>query len=237
VKGALVEFSTAFGASVPNVIAFQFNPETLKRTWTQPEPKSAGSNPLGVAGMPGEAYSLTLMLDITDELAGLPGSPGTADATATGLGSRIAALEMLMFPVPAEQMPGRGTDRRTTSATPAAQVPAVLFIWGLGPQGPPQPTPGNPAPPPPSAGRILPVRITTLSITETLFDPRLNPTHATVDLSFRVLTPTELAVVAGPLKDFAAGAYQYSQRQRERLALVNLTASASAFPLPPLPKA
>ncbi len=233
-KGALVEVSKSFGASVPNVIAFQFNPETLKRTWTQPEPRTGGGNPLGATGDPGEAYSLTLMLDITDELAGDPLSPGAADAVAAGLGSRIAALEMLMFPVAAtDRLPGGGSFKRTSTATPATQVPAVLFVWGVGPMAMPPPPPMPPSPPAP--GRILPVRITALSITETLFDDRLNPTHATVELSFRVLTPKELDVVAEPMKTVANAAYKYTQVRREALALINLRASASAFPLPPLP--
>lgn len=230
-KGALVEFSPAFGASMPNVIVFQFNPETLRRTWTQPEAESDfGANPLGVHGTPGEAYALTLMLDITDELAGDPTSPGTIDAKAAGLGSRLSALEMLMFPVPSDGMMtdptgggagpadgAGGTDSSTggSSDTPAAQVPAVLFIWG--------------------AGRILPVRITALSITEKLFDTNLNPTQAEVELGFRVMTPEELESVTGPFKTIAVAAYNYSQTRRETLALFNLRNAAGAFDLPPIP--
>ena len=217
-KGALVEFSSAFGASTPNVIAFQFNPETLRRTWTQPEAATAGGNPLGVRGMPGESYALTLMLDATDELAGDPRSPRTIDAVAGGLGSRIAALEMLMFPVPVPATggaPGGSASRPRGRGTPAAQVPAVLFIWG--------------------AARILPVRITALSITEKLFDARLNPTHATVELSFRVMTPQELDAVTGPFKNIAGAAYRYTQTKREAMALFNLSAAAGTLDLPPLP--
>jgi len=234
VKGALVEVARSSGASTPNFIAFQYNPETLKRTWTQPEPRTGGGNPLGVTGDPAEAYSLTLMLDATDELAGNPLSPGTTDAMTAGLGSRIAALEMLMFPVdPTDRPPGGGSFKRTSSATPAGQVPAVLFIWGVG--GPTAlPPPSMPASPPAQV-RILPVRITGLSITETLFDDRLNPTHATVELSFRVLTDKELKAVPEPMKTVANAAYKYSLVRREALALINLRASTSAFRLPPLP--
>ena len=209
-KGVLLEFANAFGSTVPNVIAFQFNPETLRRTWTQPAPSPAGGNPLGVQGDPGEAYALTLMLDITDVLEGDENSPLVRDAAAAGLGSRIAALEMLMFPV-ASARPARGPSR----STPTAQVPAVLFVWG--------------------PNRMLPVRITALSITETLFDPLLNPTHATVELGFRVLTPKELEKVTGPFKTIASAAYQAAQRKRETLALFNLSTTAGSFNLPPIP--
>ena len=39
----------------------------------------------------------------------------------------------------------------------------------------------------------MPVRVTSLSITETLYDEDLNPRHAEAELSLRVLTPPELA--------------------------------------------
>lgn len=216
-KGVLVEFASAFGKSVPNVIAFQFNPETLRRTWTQPVANTAGGNPLGVQGAPGEAYALTLMLDITDAFGDNPSSPGAADAIAGGLRSRIAALEMLMFPVAAASPATSvgGTSGKSSRSTPSAQVPAVLFVWG--------------------PGRILPVRITTLSITESLFDALLNPTHATVELGFRVMTPKELDNVTGPFKDIALAAYQFSQGQRETLALFNLSTAAGSLNLPPIP--
>jgi hypothetical protein len=97
---------------------------------------------------------------------------------------------------------------------PAAQVPAVLFVWGL--------------------GRILPVRLTGLTISETLFDDKLNPTRAEAQIELRVLTPDELKS-AGPLKDLATAAYDYSQKKRELLALFNLNNASAAIELPPLP--
>ena len=53
-KGALIEFVPAFGRRLPNVVVFQFNPETLRHSWSQP-PHAAqsgqpGSNPLAVPG-------------------------------------------------------------------------------------------------------------------------------------------------------------------------------------------
>lgn len=37
IKGALVEFMETFLLPLPNVIIFQFNPETMTHTWTQPQ--------------------------------------------------------------------------------------------------------------------------------------------------------------------------------------------------------
>jgi hypothetical protein len=94
-------------------------------------------------------------------------------------------------------------------------VPAVLFVWG--------------------PARILPVRITALTITETLFDALLRPTRATAELGFRVLTSKELTNVTGPFKTVARAAYERSQSQRELLALANLQHAKDAVGLPPIP--
>jgi len=92
---------------------------------------------------------------------------------------------------------------------PQSQVPTVLFVWG--------------------PGRILPVKVTNLSVTEKLYDGLLNPTHAEATISLRVLTPDELEYVTGPLKDIAKAVYAYSQGLRQVLALANLANSAESI--------
>lgn len=197
-KGALVEFASSFSMAVPNVVVFQFNPETLRHTWSQPPADTSGANPLAVKGAPGEAFSFTLSMDATDELVG-PGFPPL------GLASRIAALEKLMFPVSAsstDTLGGVANAGGQQRSVPASQLPTVLFVWG--------------------PGRILPVRIASLTITEKIFDDLLYPTHADAALELRVLTPTELDAVTGPLADLARAAYDAAQSQRSILALANL---------------
>ena len=92
---------------------------------------------------------------------------------------------------------------------PESQTPVVLFVWG--------------------PGRIVPVRVTTLTITEKLYDPLLNPTHADAQLGLRVLTPEELLVVSGPLAPVAKAAYLYSQGLRQVLAVANLANVAESI--------
>jgi hypothetical protein len=70
-----------------------------------------------------------------------------------------------------------------------------------------------------------------------LFDGLLNPTHATVELGFRVLTLKELANVKGTFKALATAAYRASRLERETLALANLATTAGSFSLPPIPGA
>ena len=111
IKGALVEFMQTFLVPVPNVIVFQFNPETMTHTWTQPAPDPSGanqgeqSNPLAVKGVPGESFSFTLALDATDLIAS-GGATEAGIASASGVYTRLAALEMLQYPVPAPPTAG-----------------------------------------------------------------------------------------------------------------------------------
>jgi hypothetical protein len=226
IRGALIEFMPAFGTTLPNVIVFQFNPETMTHAWTQPEAVHGGAavsgvepNPLAVKGQPGESFTFTLMLDAAEPIADDELVAGPV-ARVSGIYSRLAALEMLQFPVPADpaaQLAGRASAAAQAAQAagvpakrlvpeqrpiPENQLPTVLFVWG--------------------PGRIVPVRVIALSTTEKLYDQLLNPTHAEVGITLRVLTEKELTFVTGPLKDVASGAYRYSQHARELLALVNL---------------
>jgi hypothetical protein len=221
-RGALIEFMPAFGIPLPNVIVFQFNPETMTHAWTQPEaagsPGTAGSNPLAVRGNPGESFTLTIAMDASEPIA--DGSPvsGTL-ASVSGVYTWLAALEMLQYPVPSDDASalvgavsaaiGGGASADVARPVPQNQVPTVLFVWG--------------------PGRILPVRVTSLSITERLYDGFLNPTHAEANITLRVMTPEELVYVTGPLADIARGAYDYSQGLREVLALANLGNAAESI--------
>jgi len=232
IKGALIEFMQTFLVPLPNVIVFQFNPETMTHTWTQPAPDSAArqgeqSNPLAVKGVPGESFSFNLAMDAGDVIAS--GSAVVADiASASGVYTRLAALEMLQYPVPSPAGGLLGTVSASVSASvsaggisvgastgaqattvPKAQLPTVLFVWG--------------------PGRILPVRVTTLTITEKLYDATLNPTHAEAQLGLQVLTPDELNAVTGPLADIAKIAYAYSQGLRQVLAARNLANAADSI--------
>ena len=73
-RGALVEFMPTGLIPIPNIIVFQYNPESMTHAWTQPEAPTAGpnqttTNPLAVKGNPGESFSFTLALDAADSIA------------------------------------------------------------------------------------------------------------------------------------------------------------------------
>jgi hypothetical protein len=226
-KGALVAFTPTFlPVPVPDVIVFQYNPETMMHTWVQEQPErmpgEETSNPLAVNGMPGETFSFTLAMNSNEEIAdGSP--PAAAIAQASGIYSRLAALELLLYPTQASNtLLGTvsaaitsalsGASTGVTRTVPEAVLPLTLFIWG--------------------PGRIVPVRITDLTITEQLYDAALNPTYVEANVSLRVLTPAELAAVSADndvLASLATVAYDYTLTLRRTLATANLANAAESI--------
>ncbi len=79
---------------------------------------------------------------------------------------------------------------------PPQKVPRILFIWG--------PT------------RVLPVRITSMSINEKQYDMLLNPVEAEVQIGLQV------ASAPPPSDAVAVGAWQYSQMIKDTQATLNL---------------
>ncbi len=241
-KGALVSFMPAgpLGLpSLPNVVVFQINPETITHAWTeatapQPPASAEGKQPthisaLATTGDPSESFSFTLMLDSDQQIIDGASDPiGFALASASGVYSRLAALEMLQFPnkppggalmgavTAATNATGMGAGGGTQPSVPTMMVPIVIFIWG--------------------PFRVLPVRVTAFSVTEKQFDTLLNPTHAEAQITLQVLTPDDLATVPDTLASVARAAYTYTQSVREVAALANLgEAAASILGMLPAP--
>src|SRR5262249_25927334 len=75
-------------------------------------------------------------------------------------------------------------------------APMTLFVW--------------------SAKRIVPVRLTDVSITEEAFDPTLNPIHAKISLGMRVLSIDDLN-----FDDKGGSLYMTYQQQKESMARLN----------------
>jgi hypothetical protein len=223
-RGALIEFTESFPLPVPNLILFQYNPETMTHTWTPSKsgginaPEQRPHNPLSISGPPEEAFSFNLVMDSNDTIA--DGFPGTADlAKASGVYPRLAALEMLLFPT---APPGGGLIGTISSAlnlsagpskatsVPAGQLPTIFFVWGL--------------------GRIAPVRLSSFTITEKLYDSELlSPVHAEAQIELKVLTAPELQFITGKLGTLARAAAKYTTGVRETLALANLANSTESI--------
>jgi hypothetical protein len=106
---------------------------------------------------------------------------------------------------------GGGSSSGVSRSVPVSVVPTVLFVWG--------------------PGRILPVRVTSLRVTEKLYDPTLLvPTHADAEIGLKVLTQNEIdALDDGLVKDLVQTAYSAMSTLRGVLALANIVNSADAL--------
>lgn len=217
-KGALVELSEPFLGPVPNIIVFQYNPETLTRELTpwSAEEWSGGrweeKDPSAQPFDPGESFTLTLEFDAADDLE----DPGNHPvAVVSGVADRIAALEMLLYP-----MQDKGSVLGEAFASlggaidvvPRGSVSVVLFVWG--------------------PGRILPVRLTSFSVEEQAFSPTLYPIRATVSVGMQVLTENHFkkpGKVLSTSEKLAIAAYKFTRGQKEVLARANVANNVEAI--------
>lgn len=151
--------------TVKQTIPFQYNPDTLTRTL---QPQGIGNEPgdrleaLRLKGPPHESYKFDAEFDATEAPEKYP----------DGLTPVLAALELTIYPALADledenRLAGQGQFE-------IAPVEAPLLVLVLG------------------SKRVLPVRITDLSITEDAFDTALNPIRAKVSVGVRVLTVDDL---------------------------------------------
>jgi hypothetical protein len=249
-KGALIYFGAPMLIPIPNIIIFQYNPESMTRTLTPWQPLKAVKEKRDKEGKllnqteleayqeqrenlaqpydPQEAFSLALEIDATDALEFPETHPV---AMLTGIADRLAAIEMLMYPpgdsllggllgsVSGSISVGGGGVSLGGGADVAAQVkrkeaPIVLFFWG--------------------PGRIVPVRITSLTIEEQQFSPLLYPLRAKATIGLRVLDLDDLVTVEGDMAtgaavEIAKGCYKFTRAQKEALALANLANSVESI--------
>lgn len=170
VKAGIVLLDPGSGAIV-RAIALQYNAETLTRSLAIQAAGDEGerSQALRIKGPAVETFSFEAMLDATDQLE-FPAQ--NAAAVEAGLFPQLAAMEALVQPRTG-QLRNQDTLANTgTLEIAPIEAPLALFIW--------------------SRHRIVPVRVTDLSITEEAFDPLLNPIRAKVSVSLRTLSIDDL---------------------------------------------
>jgi hypothetical protein len=175
-KGALIEFRDGLGGNVERVVVFQYNPETMTRKLsTLRDDTDAGtqaanqpSSERQTSTAPVETINLTLELDATDQLEHPSEHPMVVKR---GVLPTLSAIEMMMY-LERHSTIERSMERTTSERTTSTRQPTVLFIFGN--------------------SRIMPVRLTKLSIIEEAFDTNLNPIRAKVELEMKVLNDTEM---------------------------------------------
>lgn len=175
-----------------SVIVFQYNPETLTRNLTAQTSGEDGdpNEALRIKAPPKEEISVTIELDSADQL-----EKGDAVAGAMGLYPTLASLEMLLYPKTVAVIANEVLKQAGTVEVIPPEAPLTLFYWGL--------------------KRVLPVRITSLNVTEQHFDPDLNPIVAEVGLTMNVLSYHDLGLTS------AGGAlYMANQILKEGMASI-----------------
>jgi hypothetical protein len=226
-RGALVQFSAPMIVPIPNIIIFQYNPESLSRTlepYQLPDNKAAGPDK-AVTDAPGttqpkppvEKFTLALQLDASDALEVPDLHPV---AVVSGVADRLAALEMLLYaqdsqglgfsislPIGLSLGGVTGAQVGASVASQAEQVPkgkapTILFVWG--------------------PGRIVPVKITTFAVDEQLSNPMLYPLRAKVSLGMQVLTDADFGTNPDTIEKLAIACYKFTMTQKRVLALANV---------------
>ncbi len=164
-------------AGKKRMIPFRFNPEGLSRSLTV-EQAQGGQGTEGAGGGASsqseqsadaasgtlkESFSVTIRLDFADRHHEASGLD-----PALGLLPELSALEDLLYPAPTDSAEAR--DGREPVQQRAAR-PTVLFVWGR--------------------KRVYPVRITGMTVNETLHDSQLVPTRAEIEVALEVVPESE----------------------------------------------
>jgi hypothetical protein len=240
-KGALIEFSERFIGPIPNVIVFQYNPESMTRSlevWSQDSGSgsTSASNDTSHTAQPfdpPETFTLSLELDAADALEKPESHPV---AFISGVADRIAAMEMLLYPQ-GDSLLGGLLGSITGSLSVGASVGGGGGIGGsigsaLG-GGAAQPVPRGTVPvvlfvwgP----GRIVPVRLTSFSVEEQAYSPLLYPIRAKVSIGLKILTPKDFPQCHRKLsEDIAIAAFNFTRKQKEVLAAANMANSVESI--------
>lgn len=207
VRGAIVAIDVDTSA-VLRVIALQYNPDVVTRTLqihAVGDGRQDRSQPLRLMAPPTETIKLDAEIDATDQL-----EIGDARAVSVGIHPQLAALETLIYPTAADLLARNDAQSSGVLEIAPMEAPLTLFVW--------------------SKQRIIPVRITDLSITEEAFDTGLNPLRAKVSLSMKVLSVNDLG-----FQHKGGSLYMVYQQAKEQLAAQSPSGPLSALGIGGIP--
>jgi hypothetical protein len=198
-KGAIIGMDLL--NPLASVIIFQYNPKSLTRALTAQGSGENGatSEVLRLSGPPRETITISeLEIDAVDQL-----EQAQADAVSMGISPQLSALEMLLYPKSTLVIANTALLAAGTIEVVPPEAPFTLFIWG--------------------PKRVLPVRLTSFTITEQAYDPALNPIQATVNLGMQVLNYTDFPVSHPGYSMFLA-----HQVVKETMAVIGSVGNISA---------
>ncbi|MBV6425964.1 MAG: hypothetical protein KIPDCIKN_00455 [Haliscomenobacter sp.] len=254
IKGALVELSTRFIGVVPNVIVFQYNPETMTRKlepWSSgSEEGKSGAGPESATAQPHdppETFDLAVEFDASDYLEFPERHPVAA---VSGVADRISALELLLYPeikssgeeLFGSAVAGLGGAALASGGAAFGGVGAMAFgsagalvggfimdkktdLW----------TAQVPRGTVPMVflvwgpGRVVPVRLTSFSVEEQAYSPTLYPIRAKVTIGLKVLAPRYLPCRKKQESGLAVAAYNLYIRQKRGMAAGAVVSNAHSF--------
>jgi len=168
IKGAIIGLDPS--NPVSSIIVFQYNPDTMTRT-LQPQTASMGGGTYEtqrLKGAPIESIRLEIDLDANEQL-----EQGEADELKKGIYPQLSALEMLVYPKSQLVIANTILMELGIIEVSPPMGPLTLFVWGW--------------------KRVVPVRITELSITEEAYDSNLNPIRAKVSLGMQILSYNDVS--------------------------------------------
>jgi len=208
-KGGIVSLD-AESAAVQRIIVLQYNPDTISRTLQiQSTGGESGdrAESLRLKGPPVETIKLDAEIDAADQLEFPTRNSATVEH---GIFPQLAALELIVYPTTAQLRESNRLAQSGTLEIAPMVAPLTLFIW--------------------SKNRIVPVRVTDLSVTEEAFDPALNPLRAKVSLGLRVLSVADLG-----FNERGGSLYMAYQQTKERLSTLSRMGDLSALGIRGLP--
>lgn len=181
-RGAFIAYESGGYPDKKRVIPFRFNPESLSRSLSV-EQGSASSGTEGSAsssssssssseqasdassGSVKESFKVVVRVDFADRLEAAQNLPPEL-----GVAPEIAAIEDLLYPGETE---AQASSDGTEPVRQKLPRPTVLLVWGR--------------------KRVLPVKITGLTVNESLYNQQLNPIRADIEVSVEVLGELDAA--------------------------------------------
>jgi hypothetical protein len=197
----------ATSSAIERIIALQYNPGSLSRSLAGQTIEANHSQALRLKGPPTETYALEAEIDATDQLE-FPDQH--REVAENGLAPLLAALESMVYPKSSELIANNAKASAGILEIIPTEGPLILFIW--------------------NKNRVIPVKLTTFSVTEEAFDPKLNPILAKVSLGMQVLTVNDLG-----FDNKGGSLYMAYQQQKEQLAAKFKPGLLSALGLTSIP--
>ena len=179
-RGAFIAYESGGYPDKRRLIPFRFNPESLSRSLsveqgqsgsgTEGSASSTSSTASGGAsdassGSVKESFKVLVRVDFADRLEAAQNLPAEL-----GVAPEIAAIEDLLYPAESE---AEASSDGTEPVRQKLPRPTVLLVWGR--------------------KRVLPVKITGLTINEAMYNSQLNPVRADIEVSIEVLGELDAA--------------------------------------------